>query len=391
MFEIAGSTRLLRGEEKRIRAGHLWIYRDQIDWLDSRVSPGDLVEVLDSNGKRIGIGAANPKSWIVVRMLATGASSEFNQRILAERIDVAVQRRKHLICDAKRLVNGEGDLIPGLIVDRYRDVIVVQIQAAVWEKRLDCLVEILRSLTRPRAIVLKNDSKARATEGLERYSRACFGEVEANVVINEQCAEIEVDVINGQKTGFYIDQRLNRLLVLPFVKGRRVLDCFCYTGCWSILCAKAGAENVIGIDCSESAISLARANARRNNVDIEFMVGDVFDELSRLAEKRSKFDVIILDPPSLATRKSEVKGAIRGFKHLNRMAMGLLELDGILVTCSCSHHLAEPLFDTLIEQAASLSRRKASLILRGGQPEDHPSLIGLPETSYLRCAIIRLL
>ncbi len=390
MFEIAGSVKLTKGEDRLVREGHIWIYRNQISSLGEGVAPGDLVEVLDSTGKRIGVGAANPKSQIAVRMLSIGASSEFNREIFEQRIRIALERRKHLFCDARRLINGEGDLIPGLIVDQYRDIIVIQTQAAFWEKRIDLVVDAIKTLINPSVIVVKNDSKARLAEGLERYTRVALGEIGANVLINEHDAQIEVDVINGQKTGFYIDQRLNRLLVLPFVKGRKVLDCFCYTGCWSILCAKAGAEKVTGIDCSESAISLARANAIRNNVEIEFMVGDVFDELLRFAERKSKFDLIILDPPSLAARRSELRGAIKGFKHLNRIALGLLEPDGILVTCSCSHHLTEPIFDRLIEESALLARRRASLILRGCQPEDHPSLIGLPETSYLRCAVLRL-
>lgn len=391
MFEIAGVARLKRSEESRIRSGHLWIYRSQIAALDGEIGPGDLVQVVDSNGRKIGIGAANPKSQIAVRMLTVGASSEFGEATLSERLRRALERRKHLDCDARRLVNGEGDLIPGLIVDQYRDIVVVQVQAWVWEKRVDLIVELLSDMTKPRAIVFKNDSRARSAEGLERYTKVVSGKIEGNILIREHDAEIEVDVLGGQKTGFYIDQRLNRLLVLPFVRGKKVLDCFCYTGCWSILCARAGADEVLAIDCSESAISLAKANARRNSVDIDFMVSDVFDELSNLAGKKAKFDVIILDPPSLATRMSEVKGAIRGFKHLNRMAFGLLEPEGILVTCSCSHHISEALFDDLIGEAALLARRRASLILRGGQPEDHPSLIGLPETCYLRCAVIKLL
>lgn len=391
MFGVAGVVKLKRGEETRIGSGHLWIYRSQVASLDGEIGPGDLVEVVDSNGRRIGIGAANPRSQIAVRMLTVGASSEFGETVLVERLRGALARRKHLDCDARRLVNGEGDLIPGLIVDQYKDIIVVQIQAWVWEKRVDIIVELLSEMIKPHAIVLKNDSRARTAEGLERYTKVVSGKIEGNILIKEHHAEIEVDVVGGQKTGFYIDQRLNRLLVLPFVKGKKVLDCFCYTGCWSILCARSGAEKVVAIDCSESALSLAKANASRNSVDIDFMVGDVFNELSRLAEKKAKYDVIILDPPSLATKRSEVKGAIRGFKHLNRMAFGLLEPEGILVTCSCSHHISEALFDDLIAEAASLARRRASLILRGGQPEDHPSLIGLPETDYLRCSVIKLL
>lgn len=390
MFKISGAVRLKKGEAKRVRSGHLWIFKSEIASYERGIEAGDFVWVVDEYGRKLGIGAANLSSVISVRLLTRGARSQFTERILEQRIDHAVSRRQHLRCDARRLVNAEGDLLPGLIVDAYKDVVVVQLQIAAWDRHSERIVEILRNLLRPRAIVLRNDSRGRLREGLKTYSRVALGNLDGNVVIDESGIEIEVDILKGNKTGYYIDQRNNRQMLLPFVSGKKVLDCFCYTGTWSIMCAKAGAREVVGMDISRSSVELATRNAKRNEVEIDFRVVDVFEELPAIARRKEKFDVIILDPPSLAARRSGVGGAFRGYIHLNRVAMGLLEPGGFLLTCSCSYHITPSVFEGILQRAASLTKRQVAVLQRGGQPEDHPALLAMPETNYLKSILLRL-
>ncbi len=391
MFKVSGAVRLHKGEARRIRSGHLWIFKSEIASFEEGIEPGDLVWVIDEHGRKLGVGAANPATVICVRLLTRGAKSEFTPKLLEERLIQAIGRRSHLGCDARRLVNAEGDLLPGLIVDIYKDVVVVQLQIAAWDRRWEAIVDILKRLLEPRAIVLRNDSKGRITEGLDTFTSIVFGRIDENVIIEESSIKVEVDVLKGNKTGYYIDQRDNRHMILPFVRNKKVLDCFCYTGTWSIMCARAGAGEVHGIDISRGAIELATRNARRNDVRINFEVGDVFDELPAIARREEKFDVIILDPPSLAARRRSLRGALRGYIHLNRLAMALLNPGGILLTCSCSHHVTQSLFDEILQQAASLVRRQIAVIARGGQPHDHPALLAMPETTYLKCLLLRLI
>ncbi|MFZ1946895.1 MAG: class I SAM-dependent rRNA methyltransferase, partial [bacterium] len=298
--------------------------------------------------------------------------------------------------DVVRLVNAEGDLLPGLVVDRYGKVVVIQTRVLGWERRrdavVDAVIEAMESLVAPTAVVLRNDSPSRKAEGLESYCLVARGSLEGPVVISEGGLDLEVDVLEGQKTGFYIDQRDNRALVLPYVRGKRVLDCFCYTGAWSLACAKAGASEVIGLDSSAPAVELARRNAERNGLATAagFEMCDIFDRLGELAARREKFDVVILDPPSLAKTRRAVSGAERGYVHLNRLALGLLRPGGVLATCSCSHHVSSDGFLEMLRSAAALARKQVAVLSSGAQPPDHPWLVGLPETHYLKCVVLAL-
>ena len=390
MFDLKGWVRLREGEDERLRSGHLWIYSNEIAETGGDFSDGDLVWVKDAAGRSIGTGFINRTSKISVRLLTRGSTEPFGEATFTDRLTSAIARRSHLACDAVRLVNAEGDLLPGLIVDKYGGVVVVQMQVLGWETRRDFVVAAINATLRPAAIVIKNDSISRGAEGLDRYTVVASGEVNGNIVISENGLDLEVDVLSGQKTGFYIDQRENRKLVLPFAAGRRVLDCFCYTGAWSAMAAKAGGREVFGMDSSEAAVSLAERNAERNAVaDLtRFRVADVFDELPRLAASKEKFDVVILDPPSLAKTKKALSGAERGYVHLNKLALGLLNPGGFLVTCSCSHHVSRDGLREMLQVAASLARKQVTVLRTGGQPEDHPSLLGLPETDYLKCFLL---
>jgi 23S rRNA (cytosine1962-C5)-methyltransferase len=408
MSDATGWVRLLPGEDDRIREGHLWIYRNEIAETGGGFSDGDLVWAEDSNRAKLGLGYINRKSLISVRLLARGAGAVFDEAAFAERLRRALAKREHLgeclKVDAVRLINAEADFLPGLVVDRYGDVVVAQLQTLFWEKWKDRIVGELEGALKPRAIVLRNDSLSREAEGLERYTEIARGSLEGEVVIREGeirggaggdakgGVEIEVDVIKGHKTGFYIDQRENRKMALPHVKNKRVLDCCCYTGAWSLMSAAAGAEHVLGLDYSAAAIGLARKNADRNDLTdrTEFRKADAFDELQVLASNREKFGVILLDPPSLARSRKGRHGAERGYLHLHRLAMGLLSPGGILVTCSCSHHVSSEKLREILSMAAGQVRKQVTVLGIGGQPEDHPSLLGVPETDYLKCFMLRV-
>jgi 23S rRNA (cytosine1962-C5)-methyltransferase len=393
MFDIKGWVRLGEDEDQRIRDGHLWIYRNEIADKGGDFSDGDIVWVEDSKQRKLGSGLVNLQSLISVRMLSRGASDPFTQAIFSRRLDEAVSRREHLTCDARRLVNAEGDLLPGLIIDQYGDVAVAQLQVLAWEMRKDFVIAEIERATGAETIVFKNESPSRKAEGLEKYTEVVKGNLDGNVTITERGLKIQVDIRSGQKTGFYIDQRDNRKLVLPYVSGKRVLDCFCYTGVWSLMCAQAGAAHVRGVDASKAAIDLARVNAEANALTetTAFNVADIFEYLQYLAATKEKLGAIILDPPSLAKSRKGVPGAERGYAHLNRLALGLLEPGGVLITCSCSHHISADRFLEILMKAASLARKSVTHIKIGGQPEDHPSLLGLPETAYLKCVVLRVL
>lgn len=392
MFDVTASVRLREGEDRRLRDGHLWVYSNEIDSIDGRFEDGDVVVVKDARGRRVGAGFVNRSSKIAVRLLTRGSKVGFTEDVFVARLDAAIARRSHLKTDALRLVNAEADLLPGLVVDTYGGAVVVQTNIAGWERHRERVVCAIDTRLSPRAVVLKNDSLARDAEGLERYSSVARGRLDGNPVIVESGCEIEVDVLGGQKTGFYIDQRDNRRLVLPHVRGKRVLDAFCYTGTWSVMCAKAGAAHVTGMDCSGDALAIAGRNAQRNRVEdiVDLAKGDVFDELPRLAGDRVKFDVVILDPPSLAKTRRALSGAERGYLHLNKLALGLLPSGGLLLTCSCSHHVTIDRFSAMLQTAASLARKQVAVLATGGQPEDHPSLVGVPETAYLKCALLAI-
>jgi 23S rRNA (cytosine1962-C5)-methyltransferase len=392
MFDPAGVVRLSEGEDRRIRDGHVWIYRNEIADPPGDLGAGDLVWVEDARGRKLGLGAFNPDSLISVRLLERGAGAAFTAEDVRGRLAGAAASRRHMRCDAKRLVNAEGDSLPGLVVDLYGKAVVAQFQSAFWEKRADLVIGEIASIAEPDVIVLRNDSAGRKAEGLDAYTRVVKGELAANVMIREAGLTLEVDVLSGHKTGFYIDQRANRTLPLDWVESRRVLDCFCYTGAWSLMCARAGASEVRAMDCSAAAVALARRNAEANGLgDVAgFTEADVFDELPSLASAREKFGVILLDPPSLARSRKTLAGAERGYIHLNRVAMGLLEPGGILATCSCSHHMTHDRFRAVLLKAASLARKRVTVLKTGGQPEDHPSLLGVPETEYLKCFVLRV-
>jgi 23S rRNA (cytosine1962-C5)-methyltransferase len=394
-------VRLKPAEDERIRDGHLWVYDNEIAAVEGSPADGSVVWVEDHRGRKLGTGFIDLGSVIRVRLLTRGAGRKFGPVDVDSLLARALGRREFFDVEAVRLVNSEGDLMPGLVMDRYGATTVIQPRTPGWMagEMLSAIVETTRRVIAPAVVLVRDEGGLRKVEGAPPALIAVGEEDrDARTVIYDGRLEMEVDFFGGHKTGYYIDQRENRRSVLFQVYGKRVLDCFCYTGAWSLACAAgpigrgSGAAEVTGVDSSAAALVLARANAERNGLgDIAaFVEADVFDYLAGAAASREKYDVVILDPPSLARTRRQVAGAMRGYIHLNKLAMGLLNPGGILVTCSCSHHMTRERFMEMLRHTSTLVRRQVAVLRIGGQPEDHPALLGLPETDYLKCVTLRV-
>ncbi len=377
-------------EERRILRGHPWVFSNEVRGIPKDCSPGDIVDVLDSSGGFVGRGYINPKTLIAVRILARH-QDEINETFFRRRIAKARELRTMLnFGDSFRAVYSEGDGLPGLIVDKYADTLVIQSSTAGIDRMLDMIISALKEEYSPQAIVLRNDTASRAIEGLSQEKRVVLGEASAPVAFEEAGISYRADVLEGQKTGFFFDQRENRQALRDYVQGRRVLDCFCYIGAWSLSAARYGASEVIGIDASDKAVSLAVQNADRNNLTAQFKTADVFDELRFLEKRHERFGCIVLDPPAFVKSRSKVREALKGYKEINLRAMRLLEHSGVLVTCSCSHHVDQELFREMLIDAASSTGRRARILEIRTQARDHPVLLAAKETQYLKCFILMM-
>jgi 23S rRNA (cytosine1962-C5)-methyltransferase len=290
--------------------------------------------------------------------------------------------------EAFRAVFSEGDGLPGLIVDKFGATLVVQTLTAGMDRALEQIVAALQDLYAPAAMVLRNDAPTRELEGLTLEKRVLFGDTTGMVTFEESGIQYAVNVLEGQKTGFFFDQRENRLALKDLVAGRRTLDCFCYVGAWALTAAKFGASEVIGVDASEKAIALATANGSRNGLRATFETADVFEKLREYGKQKERFGCVVLDPPAFVKSRAKVREALKGYKEINLRAMRLLEPGGVLVTCSCSHHVDEPLFREMLIDAAHAAGRTARLLEMRSQARDHPVLLAARETQYLKCAVL---
>lgn len=387
---------LHKGRTKRIEAGHPWVYRTEIDRVDGSFRPGDTVDVLDHRGRFIGRGYINPASMITVRIL-TRADEEICPEFFGRRISAAWEFRRRVVddpgCDSCRVVFAESDFLPGLVVDKFADCVVVQTLTLGIDRWKDAIVESLDETVRPRGIYERNDAAVRELEGLERRKGWLKGDLEPMVVIRENGIRLYVDISAGQKTGYFLDQRENRAAIEKYAAGARVLDCFCYTGSFSLHAARCGASQVIGIDISHEAVELARKNAALNGyLDVcSFRAGNAFDELRALDRSRQVFDLVILDPPAFAKNRRALESALRGYKEINLRAIRLLREGGFLVTSSCSHPVSESLFLDVVCEAATDAGRTLRLVEFGRQARDHPILVGYDESRYLKCLIFQVL
>jgi 23S rRNA (cytosine1962-C5)-methyltransferase len=364
------------------------VFSNELQDVPKDAPPGEIVDVADFSGQFIGRGYLNPHTLIAVRLL-TRKREEIDQAFFRKRITAARDLREALGFGASfRAVFSEGDGLPGLIVDRYAGMLVVQSLTAGIDRMQDLVLAALREVYSPETIVLRNDTAVRDLEGLPLEKKVVLGETAGAVTFDESGISYTVDVLEGQKTGFFFDQRENRLALAGLVRGKRTLDCFCYVGAWSLTAARHGASEVIGIDSSENAVRLAKENAALNNLPAEFKKADVFEELRSLEKQKERFGCIVLDPPAFVKSRAKVREALKGYKEINLRAMRLLEPGGALVTCSCSHHIDQDLFREMLIDAAHAAGRQARLLEMRSQSRDHPMLLAARETQYLKCAIL---
>lgn len=371
----------------------VWIYDSTI--LETHGVPvdGETVAVLSRSGKFLGSAIYNSSSKIRARLFSyerVAFDSDYIERAL---IGAWNRRRIHFaIEDSFRLAYSEADGLPGLVVDKLGQVVVVQPLTLAIDKRLDVVVQTLRALFAPAGIVIRRDAPVRSKEGLPVLDSEVLGEVPRPLAVELDGVTYFCDPVHGQKTGLYLDQRFNRRLLAPWVSGKRVLDLYCHVGGWSLSAARHGAAQVIGVDAAAPAVELARLAARHGGfASVEFVVADVFDWLSAQDHRKELFDIVICDPPAFAKSHRHLEEAQRAYLSLNYRAMKLVAPGGLLVTCSCSQHLDEQLFSLILETAARNARLRFLRLARGGQPPDHPVLLGFPESDYLKCYLLQRL
>lgn len=359
---------------------------------DARAAAGDAVLVRGPRGRILGHALYSDRSQIAIRMLDHGSRPELDaDELIRNRIRAAVTFRDTLAIDATacRLVHGEADLLPSLIVDRYGDYLVVQALSQGIDRRVPTIVETLMTLLAPKGILARNDPRARTLEGLEQRVEVLAGEIPDSVTVTEAGIEYDVDLRRGQKTGLFLDQRENRAAAAAYARGR-LLDCFSYNGGFALVLGRR-CQETIAIDVSEDAVARVRRNAERNGVAVDARVGNVFDELRGLERLGERFDTIVLDPPAFAKNKAAVAGARAGYKEINLRALKLLTPGGTLVTCSCSYNISEAAFAEIVYDAAVDAQVHVTVVEKRMQGRDHPVLLGVPETYYLKCFILRKL
>jgi 23S rRNA (cytosine1962-C5)-methyltransferase len=375
---------------QRALSGHLWIYRSDIASSEG-VPGGTVVDVVDEKRRFVGKALYSDKSEIAVRLLTT-ANERIDQDWWRRRIRAAIERRAGIAPDATayRVIYSEGDLMPSLIVDRYDDVLVMQTLSQGTEALKPLLTELLVEEFHPTGIVERNDVKVRLLEGLELSTGLLYGSVPDKLRISQHGIDFLIEPLGGQKTGSFLDQRENRLAARALAFGRG-LDCFTFNGAFALHLAEK-CDSVLGLDISADAITSARRNAELNNAaNVDFQEANVFDALRELESAGEKFDTIVLDPPAFAKNRASVRAAVRGYKEINLRAMKLLNPGGVLITCTCSYHMQEQMFLDMIADAAVDAKRRIQLVEKRMQSSDHPVLVNVPETYYLKCVIARVL
>jgi 23S rRNA (cytosine1962-C5)-methyltransferase len=388
------TIKLKRKEERRLLSGHCWVFSNEISEISGNPEPGIVVEVRKHDGSLLGFGLFNPASLIAVRIFSSSEPA-IDKEFFRDKIRAAASLREKLYpgWDSYRLVHGESDGLPGLIIDKYADCFSLQTLSLGMDKLKNSICDALEEEYSPRCIVERNESPLRRLEGLNQESGLIRGELDGPVAIHELDLKFEVDLEGGQKTGFYFDQRENRMACRRLAPGARVLDAYCNVGGFGLHMAKAGAKSVLGLDSSETAIASAARNAELNGLEkiCSFSEARLPEALNRLRREKEEFEVIILDPPSLTRTKKAVPAARRSYVDMNRKAMSLLVEGGFLATASCSHHLTDETFKGCLEEAASGARRHLKILDWRTQAPDHPVLPAMPETRYLKFALLQVL
>jgi len=385
------ALRLKRNEDRRLQAGHLWVFSNEVDTQQTpltKFKAGELVRVLAHNDHALGLAYVNPQSLISARMLDTWKLPDAGW--FAARIRAALNLRERLYAEPYyRLVYGESDGLPGLVIDRYG--VVVQIGTAGMELLKGEIQAALLKLLRCEMLLFKNDGGMREMEGLPSYVEVAVGKLDGPVTVIEEGLSFSAPLAEGQKTGWFFDQSANRRALPKYVRrGARMLDVFSYVGAWGVHAARSGAAEVLCIDSSAAALELAANNAERNGFTLSTTKGDAFDELESLGRKGAQFDVVVVDPPAFAKRKKDLPKALAAYKRLNQLAMRLLAGEGILVSCSCSHHVGAEDLQDAINKAARSARKHVQILEMGGQAPDHPVHPAIPETRYLKAYFCRV-
>lgn len=388
---------LKRGEDARLRAGHLWVFSNEVDVARSPLSgfdPGEPCVIVDARDKPLGVGYVNPNSLICARLVNRGLEHALDRSLLTHRLKVALGLRERLYEEPYyRLLYGESDGVPGLTLDRFGEVVVAQATTAGIERLKPEVEAAVDKVLKPAALLWKNDAAIRALEGLPAYADVGFGTPPDALAVREGGLEFAADATGGQKTGWFYDQRANRDRLAPFVKGARVLDMFSYLGAWGLRAAAMGATEVVCVDASAQAVAAIADNARRNGLGdrVRAERADAFDYLKALRERREHFDVVILDPPAFVKRKKDLAEGRLAYRRLNELGMQVLAKDGILVTCSCSYHMPRPLLLDGVQQAARHLDRQVQVLMQLQQAPDHPVHPAIPETDYLKGYLCRVL
>ena len=389
---------LKKGEGRSLKSGGMWIYDNEIDSIAGRFQNGGMVTVHDFDGYPLGKGFINQNSKIRVRMLTRNARQEIDREFLRMRIEDAwAYRKKTVDTSSCRLVFGEADFLPGFVVDKFSDVLVVQSLALGIDRFKMELVELIKETLskdgiKIRGVYERSDAKVRSSEGMERIRGFIGDAFDTDVKITENGVTYVVDVKDGQKTGFFLDQKYNRLAIQKLCKNMEVLDCFTHTGSFALNAGIAGAKRVLGVDASELAVNQAKENAALNGLEsvVRFECRDVFELLPELEKQGNKFDVVILDPPAFAKSKNAVKNAVKGYREINLRAMKLVKPGGYLATCSCSHFMGEELFTKTIQQAAKNAHKRLRQVEARTQSPDHPILWAADESYYLKFYIFQI-
>ena len=386
---------LKKGQERRLNQGHLWVYSNEIDTQKTSLknfTAGEQVVIMSHQGKPLGVAYINPHSLISARIISRKTSVLLDRSLFVHRIKIALSLRERLFAKPfYRLIFGESDLLPGIVVDRFNDILVVQITTAGMEQQRQALIEALEKVLKPSVILMRNDVKMRELEGLDLYNEVVLGELSGVTEIEENQTRFQVDLQKGQKTGWFYDHRMNRARVQHYAKDKRVLDLFSYVGAWGLEAATAGASEVFCVDASEQALDWLDSSAEMNHFsNITSIQGNVFDVLKHLRNEREKFDIVIVDPPAFIKRKKDFKEGMNAYRRVNQMAMQLCSRDALLVTASCSYHMPA---ETLVQQIQGASRhldRFTQILEQGHQSPDHPVHPALPETAYIKSFISRV-
>jgi 23S rRNA (cytosine1962-C5)-methyltransferase len=392
----AGAPRIVlrKNQDRRVRGGHPWIFSNEVAAIEGGPADGDLVEVSDVRGAYLGRAYYNRRSLICARLLTRGRD-EIDEAFFAHRIERALKLRETVYPGARtlRLVYGESDQLPGLVIDRYEDCLAVQVLTLGIEVRDSLVRAAIERVLKPRGVVRVADSPMRSLEGLPLERGVWWGEVPERLEVELEGFRVEADLLHGQKTGLFLDQRENRRRAEARASGQNVLDLFGYQGEWALHAARGGARDVLVVDASAPALAAARRNAERNGLAdrIRMREGDAFDVARALEREGARFGLVILDPPALIKSRNALAAGARAYRELNRTAMALLAEGGTLITCSCSHHLEDVLFRQVLMESARAARRPFRVLEWAGEPPDHPQLLAVPETHYLKCAVLQAL